>query len=190
MLKKITKLKTTFLFFYRLDRNWDRSGPTFNHLTNSSLFPQPVNNSSVDAFGRLITSASSSASLTNYQTPISSTSDYSHHLTSSLGETHWGTMKSTSTGGSAAVNGSDLGWTASSTFNGNFEGYNSFTTSEMLIGHHHHQYGDGKAVASFPYGHHNSSVGVSQAAAAAAAYRNYNLAKGTTAASTASFGFY
>ena len=139
----------------------------------------------MDAFGRLITSASSSTNLTNYQTPTSSTTDYSHHLQSSLGETHWGTMKSVASGGTAAVCGSDVGWTAPSTFNSNFDGYNSLATSEMLIGHHHHQYGDGKAVASFPYGHHNS-----QAAAAAAAYRNYNLAKGTTTASTASFGFY
>lgn len=126
--------------------------------------------------------------MANYATPISTNSDYSTHLPPSLGETGWGTMKSVNSG--SAVCGSEVGWTASSTFNGHFENYNSLN-SEMLIGHHHHQYGDGKnAAVTFPYAHHNSSVGVSPAAAAAAAYRNYNLAKGTSAASTASFGFY
>lgn len=175
-----------------LDRSWsDRAsgGSLFFPQASSSANSASSTYHPADSFGFLATATAPGAGLANYShTSTTSAPEYAgqtHHLTAGLSESTWNSAMKPGT--AAATNsGSEMGgWApaAAGSFN-SFDNYSGLT-NEMFMGHHHHQ----AASASFSYGHHNSGMVGMSPAAAAVAYRNYNLAKNGGSAA-APFGFY
>ena len=172
--------------------NWDR-GSNFGHLGATPLFPQPPQHSNVSAPFTSADPGGSSAALHSLQVTSSSGTPINYASAAATANNSSSSSSATTATPSGEYHHSVSHWTPAtpdvhawpSTFNG-FDNYNG-----NYYHHHHQNFGhassDVKSVAAppvtpFTYGN--------PAAAAAVAYRSYNLAKVRDHGTSASFGFY